>query len=114
MAIKTKPKKQQQPRHAAYAKQRNKRIQQKERLQKARSFNDHGAALGKAGRNEEALQYFEQSLAINPHDIHVLNNYGLTLNVLNRYESWMTPPPTHARNENPSASLVSQATSHNP
>ena len=86
MAIKTKPKKQQQPRHAAYAKQRNKRIQQKERLQKARSFNDHGAALGKAGRNEEALQYFEQSLAINPHDIHVLNNYGLTLNVLNRYE----------------------------
>jgi tetratricopeptide (TPR) repeat protein len=53
----------------------------------AGEWNDKGAALAKSGRNQEAIQYFDKALELDPKNVEALVNKGTALYALGRYEA---------------------------
>jgi tetratricopeptide (TPR) repeat protein len=52
----------------------------------AGEWNDKGLALAKSGRNQEAIQYFDKALELDPKNVGALVNKGTALYKLNRYQ----------------------------
>jgi tetratricopeptide (TPR) repeat protein len=53
----------------------------------AGEWNDKGLALAKSGRNQEAIQYFDKALELDPKNVEALVNKGAALYALSRYEA---------------------------
>ena len=51
-----------------------------------RSINNKGIALNNLGRYEEAIEYYDRALAIDPTLVESLSNKGASLHSLARYE----------------------------
>jgi tetratricopeptide (TPR) repeat protein len=53
----------------------------------AGEWNDKGLALAKSDRNQEAIQYFDKALELDPKNVGALVNKGTALYALGRYEA---------------------------
>ena len=49
-------------------------------------LNNKGVALDDLGRHEEAIEYYDRLLAIDPTEVNALNNKGVALAELGKYQ----------------------------